>query len=619
MITPILTGNSPSGNITVGRSLPYTAAGANVAWTHFGTTYAQVMAVAGTFQNLVFQVTTPPGTGASWTMTLFQNGSPTALTCTISGTNTIASDTSHNITVTPGDTFGLNVTSTGTPAATTFPQFGMTFTDTNGGETFVAAQQTSTGPSNSTTNYISIGDGTPGATLATQEMVMPAAGTLDQMYIRGTAPGTGTSFALTVFKNGVSTGITATLSGTNVTATDLSHSVAFAAGDLITIQSVPSGTPTTGVMSFCFRFVPTTPGQSLGFTREAFPGNSTTVTNYMNSFGTTAGGTTTESNVYAIAPIAFTIQDLYFTSVASGTSKSRQLIFRQNGNNTALTTTLSGASQTTNSDTSDSISVSKLDLIDFASVPTGTPTTSTAERFSYVMYIPTSTTTTQTETGVARITTTTTQTETGVARVTVTTQKTETGVSRITTTTDRTETGVARVTTTTQKTETGVARIRTTTTKTETAVSRITVTTLKTETAVSRITAKTTKTETGVANIIVTGTTTKTETGVARITATTTKTETATARITIKTLRTETGVARILSTTTRTETGIARITTTTTRTETGVANIQTGSTQLPDDPWAFILLTKGAPDPKLETGIIPLTSLKTNEPSYTVL
>lgn len=234
------------------------------------------------------------------------------------------------------------------------------------------------------------------------------------------------------------------------------------------------------------------------------------------------------------------------------------------------------------------------------------------------------TTTTQTITGKARITATTNRTETGVARIQATTTKTEsgvsrisisnsqniTGISRITATTTKTETGVARIQATTVKTISGVSRIQITTTKTKTGVSRIQKTVSQTETGVSRITATATRTETGVsriqvttprtitgvANIVTTGTTTqnitgvaniratttKTETGVARIQVTTTKTETGISRITVSTNKTETGVSRITANTTRTETGLARITTTTSRTITGVARIAgTGATLSP--------------------------------------
>lgn len=219
-------------------------------------------------------------------------------------------------------------------------------------------------------------------------------------------------------------------------------------------------------------------------------------------------------------------------------------------------------------------------------------------------------TTNRTETGVARIQITTTRTESGVARVSVAASQTETGISRITATTSRTETGVARITATTTRTINGVSRIQKTvsqtisgvsritvsTSRTETGVSRITVTTPRTETGVSRITATTTRTITGVANIAVSGVTTQNITGVSRITATTTRTETGlariqktvtqtiqgTSRISLTTTKTETGVARITANTTRTETGLARITATTSRTITGVARIAgTGVTTTP--------------------------------------
>jgi hypothetical protein len=210
-------------------------------------------------------------------------------------------------------------------------------------------------------------------------------------------------------------------------------------------------------------------------------------------------------------------------------------------------------------------------------------------------------TTTQTETGVARIQIAVTKTETGVARVTAVTPQTETGKARITAATAQTETGKARIMASTTKTETGLARITAVVLKTIQGLARVTAVATKTETGVSRIQKAATKTITGLSRLQVsvaktiqglariTGTTGRTETGTARITATTTRTNTGKARIqittsqtstgkarvTVSTLKTVTGKARVQGTTTKTETGVGRITATTAKTQTGIARILT--------------------------------------------
>jgi hypothetical protein len=59
------------------------------------------------------------------------------------------------------------------------------------------------------------------------------------------APGAGNSWTVTVRKNGASTAVTCSVTNPNLTCTDTTHSVAFAAGDLLDILVVGISTPTT--------------------------------------------------------------------------------------------------------------------------------------------------------------------------------------------------------------------------------------------------------------------------------------------------------------------------------------------------------------------------------------
>ncbi len=157
------------------------------------------------------------------------------------------------------------------------------------------------------------------------------------------------------------------------------------------------------------------------------------------------------------------------------------------------------------------------------------------------------TTTTQTITGVSRITKTVAQTITGVARITKTVAQVITGKARIIVTTPQTVTGKSRIQVTTSRTITGVANIVSggATTQTITGVSRITATTTRTETGVARIQKAVTRTITGLSRIMkVVG---QTITGKARITVVATQTITGKGRITATTTRTITGVAKIVA------------------------------------------------------------------------
>ena len=72
------------------------------------------MPVGGTLSHLKVLVTTAPGTGAGWTLTVDKNESATALTCSVTGAATSCNDASL-VAVVGGDQLDLGVTPFGTP------------------------------------------------------------------------------------------------------------------------------------------------------------------------------------------------------------------------------------------------------------------------------------------------------------------------------------------------------------------------------------------------------------------------------------------------------------------------------------------------------------------------
>lgn len=69
-------------------------------------------------RSLHINVHTAPGVGASWTATLRKNGADTALTCTISGADTFASDDTHVVKVVDNDRLAVSWTPASNPVAT---------------------------------------------------------------------------------------------------------------------------------------------------------------------------------------------------------------------------------------------------------------------------------------------------------------------------------------------------------------------------------------------------------------------------------------------------------------------------------------------------------------------
>jgi hypothetical protein len=84
-----------------------------------------------------------------------------------------------------------------------------------------------------------------GSSSATENLVqqpMPVAGTLSSLFIKVDSNPGGTSITYTVRKNGVNTAVTCAIAGgAATTCSDVTHTVVFAAGDLISIGSLKAG------------------------------------------------------------------------------------------------------------------------------------------------------------------------------------------------------------------------------------------------------------------------------------------------------------------------------------------------------------------------------------------
>lgn len=94
------------------------------------------------------------------------------------------------------------------------------------------------------TVYLPIGGGGfSSGTEANVDIDAPATSTISNFFVQlSAAPGVGNSVSFTIRKNGIDTAVTCTISGTNTSANDTSHTLSVAQGDLLTIKVVPTGT-----------------------------------------------------------------------------------------------------------------------------------------------------------------------------------------------------------------------------------------------------------------------------------------------------------------------------------------------------------------------------------------
>lgn len=344
-----------------------------------------VMPIAGTVSNLYVQFDAAPGTGTTTAVTLMRNGSATTLTCSVADAASTCSDTSNTVTVAVGDT--LSWRSQVTVGGSTFsPNLHVTakFEGTNSGESFITGATNGTASITTTGYYVPYG-ATATTTVAHASTTMPTSGTIDKLYVNlSGSPGAGDSFIITLFKNGVSSGVTCTVSETNTSCNDLTNTVSLTAGDAIAIEISPTGSPTARAVKWGMRFRPTIDGESVHFTRLTSYSN---VVRYDPVHG--AGQRNQiEIDSQVVAPLDFVWRKMYYNFIYQGPSsgQSRTGTARIDSVSQSLAATVNTNWWAT--DLSNEVNVTTGDLINWQMTNTGSPPTSPVLSFiSWVAYV----------------------------------------------------------------------------------------------------------------------------------------------------------------------------------------------------------------------------------------
>lgn len=230
-------------------------------------------------------------------------------------------------------------------------------------------------PNNTTTQYIWVTSSLLGSWNANQnnrDQRMPGSFTLSELYVLlDTAPTAGKSWQFDLMKNGSTTGVTVTIADAAVTATDSVNSIAYAAGDTISLRAVPTNTPTTGTNVWWNIKCSGTGTPILG-------GNASAMSNSADNFTAPNSvwnlwGTTNASREILI-PCAGTFSNFYVGLDASPSAgKSYDITLLKNGSATTVTVNIADAN-TTGSDTTHSFSVVAGDTICLQTHPVSTPT-----------------------------------------------------------------------------------------------------------------------------------------------------------------------------------------------------------------------------------------------------
>lgn len=209
-------------------------------------------------------------------------------------------------------------------------------------------------------------------------MVIPTSGTIKKLRVElDGAPGAGKSYKFTLFLDGVAASLTVTISDTDTSGNDSANTVSVSAGQTVSIEVVPTGTPTAVDDQFTMVFTGDTAKESVIMGNTS--GNA--ILNATNEFfgvvGGTSGGTLFEANTVQLIAGSGTIKDFYVKlSIDPGTSPDAyKFTLRKNGVSQSLVVTIT-ADNVAGNDTTNSFSVSPGDLVAIFYEPVNSPSAS---------------------------------------------------------------------------------------------------------------------------------------------------------------------------------------------------------------------------------------------------
>jgi hypothetical protein len=203
--------------------------------------------------------------------------------------------------------------------------------------------------------------------------VIPTGGTLKSLYIlHRNAPGTDKTVTYTIRRNSSSTGITCSVSNSDLTANDITHTQAVSAGDTVAMMTVSDPAPAAVDYSeFGLCFEATTDGESLVLgSPSAQLDTASTLYNFLGGQHTWSD---TASYRHSLG-LSCIFKNFYGILEGSpGESKSYTIALVRNDIPTNLDFQIADAATTSNN-TSDSVVINAFDTVHLSSTPSNTPT-----------------------------------------------------------------------------------------------------------------------------------------------------------------------------------------------------------------------------------------------------
>jgi hypothetical protein len=349
-----------------------------------------LMPTTGTLSSLCVNLTAAPGAGASWTWALYKNGADQPITVTISGSQTEACDLVDTTGFVPGDLVALHVTPSASPApAATYSSWYIVQTPVVPGETILFASH----PTSTPYFFAMGGNGSGVPQEGEAETIVPAAGTITK-YIAEYI-GTGSSVTATLDQNGAATPVSVSL--TSGTFVQQAANLSVSPGDVF--DMFENGITASSAVYASMVFVPNVAGQFVIPSYRNGEVNNAATTYFALTGRSPDSFQPTEPLAQQIGG-SVQIQAVFAkTLVAPGSGAQWAYTLRDNGANTSLNTTTTGANLTscttstavTGCASGSPVTINSLDLLDTAVTPTGSPADSEGANgvaVSYLAYTP---------------------------------------------------------------------------------------------------------------------------------------------------------------------------------------------------------------------------------------
>lgn len=315
----IIGGYNSSPNNTTARTNTL-AGGYNWIWD--STVKRQLVTTPGTFSELAVELPVAPGAGKSLTFTLVVNGVASALSVTISDTNTTGVDAVNTKAVVASDNVYLYCTPAGTPTVSA-PRWSIVFDGTNAKESLLLSCSQCDLDENIYAPLIQ-GSSVFGASEKVETncfTIIPTNGTIKDLYAELTAdPGTAPDAYKIILRvneadsdDGGGNSLEVTIVANNTTGNDTTHEIPVVAGDRVNWKIEPIDTPTVEPYIYIgATFEADTDGESiLSAQTDANPTLSSTRYNNINTSFIGIPWTAVEANIYQLGWGGFGVKNLY--------------------------------------------------------------------------------------------------------------------------------------------------------------------------------------------------------------------------------------------------------------------------------------------------------------------